>query len=101
MSAWSDFCRKYATENGITYSEASKLAIVKELYNLQKSEAIIAANAVFLEKIDEAIIAFEAKKALVEQPEDSTVTVTYDQAENDWREAVRNESRAALLSQIL
>ena len=73
MSAWSEFCRKYALENSISYTEASKLAIVKELYNLQKSEAIIASNAIFLEKMDEAIAVFEAETG---KPEDSIVTVT-------------------------
>ena len=76
MSAWSEFCRKYALENSISYTEASKLAIVKELYNLQKSEAIIASNAIFLEKMDEAIAVFEAETLAVELPEDSIVTVT-------------------------
>ena len=100
MTAWSDFCRKYATENGITYTAASKLPEVKELYKLQKAEVIAENDMIFQEKLEEAIIAFEEEKALevlevlepepdvplaaleplvfAEVPEDAIVTVTYE-----------------------
>jgi hypothetical protein len=80
MSNWSEFCKKYAIENGISYTAASKLPEVKELYKLQKAE-FISTN------IEEAIISFEEEKALeefieplvfAELPEDATVTVTYE-----------------------
>jgi len=87
MTAWSDFCRKFATENGITYTAASKLPEVKELYKLQKTEELKEQTAIFEEKMAEAIEIFEAKKALEvleilepepEVPEDSIITVTYE-----------------------
>lgn len=93
MTAWSDFCRKYSTENGITYTAASKLPEVKELYKAQKTEVIAENDMIFQEKLEEAIIAFEAEKALevleilepdpeplliAEVPEDATITVTFE-----------------------
>jgi hypothetical protein len=93
MTAWSDFCRKYSTENGITYTAASKLPEVKELYKLQKTEELKEQTAIFEEKLAEAIEIFEAEKALevlevlepdpeplliAEVPEDAIVTVTFE-----------------------
>jgi hypothetical protein len=108
MSAWSEFCKKYALENGITYTEASKLPEVKELYKLKKTEELKEQTAIFEEKLEAAIVAFEAETLaeLVfepieiiepvlsevaevlevpivvagELPEDETVTVTYELA---------------------
>ena len=88
MTKWSEFCKKYAIENGITYTAASKLPEVKELYKAQKTEELKEQTAIFEEKLEAAIIAFEAEaleeilepEPLVfeELPEDAIVTVTYD-----------------------
>ena len=96
MTAWSDFCKKYATENGITYTAASKLPEVKELYKLQKAEFIATNDMIFQEKLEEAIIAFEEEKALevleplviAEVPEDAIVTVTYEPPANPQTGAI-------------
>jgi hypothetical protein len=42
MTLWSDFVRKYASENGVKYSEAMKDPLVKEAYKNAKSLSIIA-----------------------------------------------------------
>lgn len=42
MTLWSDFVRKYASENGVKYSEAMKDPLVKEAYKNAKSLIIIA-----------------------------------------------------------
>ena len=42
MTLWSDFVRKYASENGVKYSEAMKDPLVKEAYKTAKSLSIIA-----------------------------------------------------------
>ena len=95
MTQWSDFCRKYALENGISYTAASKLPIVKDLYKLQKAETLETNDMIFQEKLEAAIIAFEEETlevmepdvplAALEQlviagelPEDETVKVTID-----------------------
>lgn len=86
MSAWSEFCKKYALENGITYTAASKLPEVKELYKAQKTEFIAENDMIFQEKLEAAIEKFEAEaleeilEPLVfeELPEDASVTVTID-----------------------
>jgi len=97
MSAWSEFCKKYALENGISYTEASKLPVVKDLYKLQKIEVITENDMIFQEKLEAAIVAFEAETLevmkglseakeeeilepliMVELPEDEIVTVSYE-----------------------
>ena len=60
MSAWSEFAKKFALQNGISYTEASKLPIVKELYKAQKSEELKEQTAIFEMKLLEAIEIFEA-----------------------------------------
>jgi hypothetical protein len=86
MSLWSEFCKKYSIDNGITYTQASRDPLVKELYKAQKAAEL----AVEIEAFDATLeIALEVPIQIStleeileiiapELPKDVMVTTIYE-----------------------